>query len=116
ESPARNEGVRLTAVPINERYNARLTDLVWIAFMTAGLLVLLVACANVANLLMMRATVRSHEIGVRLSLGATRLRLVRQLLAESLIIAALGGLLGLGLSLAGARLLSVTLTENAPYW
>jgi predicted permease len=116
ESPSSNGGLRFTAVPINERYNARVTDRVWIAFLTAGLIVLLVACANVANLLLLRATVRSHEIGVRLSLGATRVRLIRQLLAESLIIAVFGGLLGFGISLAGARLLSMALTENAPYW
>jgi len=90
---------------LQARMKANPDDFALVAFLLMmGTLVLLIACANVMNLMLSRARARSREIAVRLAIGAGRGRLVRQLLTESLVIAVFGGALGLFVAEAGADL------------
>ena len=116
-APGATGALRATAVPINDRYVGDITNPAWIAFITVGLLLVVIACSNVANLLLARGARRGREMAIRLSLGATRARIVTQLLVESAILAAAGGAGAVAVSAAGNRLLSAAIPPGGlPYW
>ena len=109
--------VRARVVPVDEQYFGRLSDPAWRAFIAAGFLVVLISCANVANLMLAHSTGRAREFGIRTSLGATRRRILQQILIEGVVLAMAGGTIGFGVSLCSVRLFRSAMPKNAlPYW
>jgi len=115
QHPETNTGVSVHVKPFREEMIRNVKTLTLLV-MGAVLFVHLIACANVANLLLARGATRAKEIGIRLALGASRRQIVRQLLAESLVLGMVGSALGLLFAVWGVDLMVSALPNDVPYW
>jgi putative ABC transport system permease protein len=106
-------GYRVTVIPFHEVLGERARLTLWL-LMAAAAFVMIISCANVANLTLMRGVRREHELVVRAALGAGSARLRRLLLAENLVLASLGAVLGLIIAVGGVRMLTSLAERYSP--
>lgn len=117
EHPASNAGVRPVVVPFVSRYLGTFTTPEPLLMLAAVIGLLLIACANASTLLLTRAAVRAREIALRAAMGASRRRIVGQLLVESVLLALVSGLGGLALAAVAVRAFASTTSElGLPSW
>jgi len=115
--PKSNEGIVPTMVPYSQRVTGPQIKIIFWSLMGAVAFVLLIACSNVANLLLAKAANRARELSVRISLGASRWRLIRQLLVESVLLAVISGVVGFALSMLGIRWFDAAVSDvGKPYY
>jgi putative ABC transport system permease protein len=113
EYPGPNTGVNYTVVPLKADLVRSTRAPLWV-LLGAVTFVLLIACVNVANLLLARATVRETELALRAALGAGRMRLMRQLFTECIVLAAIGGFVGVGFAFLGTGFLTSIAPAGTP--
>jgi putative ABC transport system permease protein len=114
--PETNKGISAVTHTFSEEFSGPEINLLLAALMGSVLFVLLIACANVANLLLARAVERSREISIRIALGAGRWRIIQQLLIESVMLSAAGGALGWLISIWGIRGFDRAVRDQIPVW
>jgi putative ABC transport system permease protein len=115
QHPETNSGCGVHVAPFREE-NVKNFKTLTLLVMGAVLFVHLIACANVANLLLARGATRGKEIGIRLALGASRGQIIRQLLAESMVLGMVGSAFGLLFAVWGVDLMLTALPNDVPYW
>ncbi len=113
EHPDGDSGWTVLVIPLYDELVGKSRQMLLVLLGAVGM-VLLIACANAANLLLARASSRQREIAVRMAMGAPRQRILRQLLTESLTISFVGGAIGLGLALVGVKALVTLLPADFP--
>ena len=113
QNPNTHSDTGITVVPLHEEYVRTVRPALWI-FLGAIGFVLLIACANVANLQLARTAARQKEIAIRTALGASRLRVIGQLLTENVLLAGIGGVLGLLLALWATELIIALSPSDIP--
>ena len=111
EYPASNDQFGVALTPLRDAFVGD-TRMAILSLFGAVLCVLLIACANVANLLLVRGAGRTREIALRLAFGATRKRIISQMLTESLVLAVLGGVLGVALAFAGTQAITQLMPQG----
>jgi len=115
--PDTNKDLKASVETFHDRFNGGQIRIVFLLMQGAVAFVLLIACANVANMMLSRAMERRREISIRAAMGASRWQIIRQLLIESTLLSGLGGLLGLALSFWGVHWFNLqTQDVGKPYW